>query len=260
MWRKMVILMTATLTPCVVTSQGIPDQAKMDPRVHKVASYNEAATLLMRHVYNTPPVSVTTFCNCRFHLTGQIDLRTCGIADDIEYGHLREQLVFMPAVPAALANHFSCYREPNLSQGGNRPDIESPEAYCARTDRIYGAFVSDSHNLFPVSKSLHLARQNNNFGVIPGEAREFGTCDFESNDRYTEPKPYSRGRLARAVLYTTSRYGIRLSPRNLKVYENWDKENPPSEFEIWRNDMIEWYQGNANPFISRHTAAEAPRN
>ena len=58
-----------------------------------------------------------------------------------------------------------------------------------------------------------------------------------------------RGDIARTMLYMAQTYGFRLSDQDRKLYEAWNRQDPPDSFERERNRRIRALQGNANPFI-----------
>ncbi len=71
-----------------------------------------------------------------------------------------------------------------------------------------------------------------------------------------------KGDVARMVMYMYLRYGSRCLPKNvgvgstvsndqnmLQLFLQWNAEDPVSAFELSRNDVIQGYQGNRNPFI-----------
>ena len=87
--------------------------------------------------------------------------------------------------------------------------------------------------------------------MIPGEARAFGPCDLEIEDRKIEPRPDIRGDIARTYFYMHAAYPGRgiISERNRKLFEAWDTEDPVDERERERVRRIEQRQGNKNPFV-----------
>ena len=107
------------------------------------------------------------------------------------------------------------------------------------------------HNLRPAIGTINIARQDYDFGDIPGEERRFGTCDFEINpqSRRAEPDDSIRGIIARSYLYMDQAYDIGLTTEEKRRFERWDREHPPKEAELARNRLIREVQGNGNPFI-----------
>lgn len=109
-----------------------------------------------------------------------------------------------------------------------------------------------------------------NFGYIGAK----DTLVASNNSIYNkvfEPIDSFKGDFARAYLYVATRYGDRiaswknldaigkmvisdtsytgLEPWILKLCVKWHKEDPPSAFEMIRNDSVFAIQGNRNPYI-----------
>jgi deoxyribonuclease I len=97
--------------------------------------------------------------------------------------------------------------------------------------------------------------------MIPGEARDYAACDFEKDPRkrLVEPRPASRGNIARAMFYMADSYGLKIFRRQAETLLKWHREDPPDAEERRRNDVIERLQGNRNRFIDDPAAAEQLR-
>jgi len=69
--------------------------------------------------------------------------------------------------------------------------------------------------------------------MIPGEAREFGRCDLEIQDRKIEPRPDIRGDIDRTYFYMNAAYPGRgiVSEKNQNLFDVWDKEDPVDDWE-----------------------------
>ncbi len=125
---------------------------------------------------------------------------------------------------------------------------------CREKSKIFNRIEADLHNLYPVVKSINDARGSFRYGVIPGEKRKFGKrCDFEVNFkiRVVEPREAARGEIARAMFYMKDTYGMVIFRKQGELLLKWHVEDPPSQFEKQRNEMIEKIQGNRNKFIDR---------
>lgn len=60
---------------------------------------------------------------------------------------------------------------------------------------------SDLYNLVPAVGEINGLRSNCSFGMIPGEKREFGSCDMEIENRKAEPPSGVRGKITRTYFY-----------------------------------------------------------
>ncbi len=87
--------------------------------------------------------------------------------------------------------------------------------------------------------------------MIDGEARRYGTCDFEVDfkGKLAEPMPSVRGDIARIYFYMRDQYGIRLSKQQTRLLEAWAKSDPVDEVERHRDQRIIEIQGNGNPYV-----------
>ncbi len=81
-----------------------------------------------------------------------------------------------------------------------------------------------------------------------------------------EPADFSKGRVARSMLYFYSRYrgasifsgpgGADWWNRQVDVLLDWNRRFPPDAGEKARNDRAAAFQGNRNPFVDDHTLAD----
>ena len=107
------------------------------------------------------------------------------------------------------------------------------------------------HNMYPVRKELNRERGAYPFREIRGEKRVEPGCDMEIDHRarVVEPRPASRGNIARAMLYMEDRYGLTLYARQRRALLEWHRADPVDAHERWRNRRIAEVQGDPNPWI-----------
>lgn len=122
---------------------------------------------------------------------------------------------------------------------------------CRRTSDRFNRIEADLHNLWPSRLDVNKARRSYPFAELGGEPRPFSGCDFEvdKDKRLVEPRPASRGEIARSMFYMSERYELRLHQRQAALLKRWHFDDPVSDEERRRNDVIEKLQGNRNPFI-----------
>jgi len=110
--------------------------------------------------------------------------------------------------------------------------------------------LSDLHNLFPAVGQLNNLRGNKPFGLVEGEVRAFGTCDFEIAFGRVEPATKIRGDIARTYLYMNAAYpSVKLiRDKQHAFFERWSAADPPDAWECERERKISQIQGNSNPF------------
>lgn len=112
--------------------------------------------------------------------------------------------------------------------------------------------ASDLHNLVPAIGELNADRSNFRFGMISGEKRRYGkNIDFEVDfkQRTAEPRDEVKGNIARTYFYFEKTYDMKISNKDKKILEAWNRLDPVDDWEIERNKRIEKAQGNANGFI-----------
>ena len=129
---------------------------------------------------------------------------------------------------------------------------------CRETSPRFNRIEADMHNLYPARKVINKARGSLPYGDVEGEARRFGSCDFEIDHRgrKVEPRPASRGNIARAMFYMNDTYGLRIYNRQGRLLKKWHEEDPPDREERRRNALIEKVQGTRNRFIDQPGLAD----
>lgn len=121
----------------------------------------------------------------------------------------------------------------------------------------FALMEADMHNMYPVWHALVTHRYGLLFGEVEGEEWHLEDCDIEWKAGVVEPRPVARGNIARALLYMYLQYAIPLKPETLEMLRVWNREDPPSNQEIDRNDKIESVQGRRNPFIDDPSRVDA---
>lgn len=134
---------------------------------------------------------------------------------------------------------------------------QSISACRAKSER-FNRIEADLHNYYPVLLMIGRARNDYEFGQVPGEFREYFECDYETDgqDRLVEPRRAATGNIARALLYMHSEYQLPLSEFQIKQSKRWHADDPPSGDEKRRNKVIEAIQGTRNPYVDDPAAVE----
>lgn len=114
---------------------------------------------------------------------------------------------------------------------------------------------TDVHALRACDSNFNDLRSNLPFAAGNGNARVLANSRFYPGDEW-------KGDVARMIMFMYLRYPNDLLPNYVglgshtyhtdmpDIFLEWNAEDPPSEVEIARNDIIESdYQGNRNPFI-----------
>lgn len=122
---------------------------------------------------------------------------------------------------------------------------------CRTNSITFNEIESDMHNMYPARKDLNKARGAYPYREIGGEKWIEPGCDLEIDHRarVVEPRPVSRGNIARAMLYMEGRYGLELYERQRRLLLEWHRDDPVDDQERWRNRRIIEVQGAGNPWI-----------
>ncbi|MEQ1918767.1 MAG: endonuclease [Elusimicrobiota bacterium] len=124
---------------------------------------------------------------------------------------------------------------------------------------------SDLHHLMATFMHPNSVRGHMPFGIVTGNADYENKAGAKRGNGVFEPPDAVKGRVARGLLYFYSRYkDSRMFGRTSVVFWNqqieimmkWNRQFPPDAFEARRNDLVEQWQGNRNPFIDDYLLAD----
>jgi deoxyribonuclease I len=249
------------LTYSVSRNDQLTRTASAEERAPRIVdSYALAKRLLYGDVFAGQ--RETLYCGCPFDAERVPDVAACGYVSRGNSGRAG-RIEVEHVVPASwIGQTRRCWREPICLDGKGR-SFKGRDC-CERIDPDYQRAHNDLHNLWPTVGEVNEQRSNYRFGMIPGERREFGRCDFEVDhgSRRVEPRPEVRGEVARIAFYMEHTHGVRLSDGQRRLFSAWDRADPPDDFERDRNARIRSLQGNGNPFVEDHgrlaTALDPP--
>ncbi|WP_242634362.1 endonuclease [Marinobacter salicampi] len=211
----------------------------------EITSFRFAKELLRSYVYfdRTEGDKGTFYCGCNWRWQGASggvpDLSSCNYTTRAQE-HRSSRTEWEHVVPAWVVGHQrQCW------QKGGRSN-------CRASDPVFGRMEADPHNLVPTIGETNADRSNYGFGMIDGEPRVYGQCDFEVDfkARVAEPRPEVRGQIARIYFYMHDRYGLRMSRQDQQLYLAWDRQHPVSAWELERDRRIARIAGNHNPFVT----------
>jgi deoxyribonuclease-1 len=141
----------------------------------------------------------------------------------------------------ATANNFNC-------------EHTWPQSKFSEADPM----VSDINHLFPSDEAANSKRSNFPFGVVTSASWTVGGSKYGSGyggQTVFEPRDEHKGDCARAMLYFITRYPNNYgsfwsdSPYQEAAFRDWNKRFPPTAKSKARNNGVQQYQGNRNPFI-----------
>jgi deoxyribonuclease-1 len=223
---------------------------------HTPSTFTAAKRALYEQVYADH--RVTFYCGCRYDADRRIDLASCGLqalADKPRAQRIEAEHIF----PAAQFGNFRpCWRSPQDFPACAKSDGKtlSGRACCQAVDPLFEAAHNDLFNLVPAVGEVNGKRSDFNWGMIPGEKREFGTCNFEvdSSIRRVEPSETIQGDIARTMFYMADTYGFNLSRQDQQLFTAWSRQDPPDTWEQTRNQRIKAIQGKGNRFVEDYAA------
>jgi deoxyribonuclease-1 len=183
----------------------------------------------------------TFYCGCSYVYQGKKlvpDPETCGYEPRIPVTRSGKpnaratRIEWEHVVPAYWFGHQrKCWQE-----GGRK---------ACKSDPVFAAMEADLMNLVPAIGELNGDRSNYRFGMIEGEQRAYGKCDFEVDfkARRAEPRPEVRGDIARIYFYMRDKYDLKLSKQQTQLMNAWAKADPVSPEEVARVERIKAVQG-----------------
>lgn len=201
---------------------------------------------------------VTFYCGCRYSADRQVDLASCGLealADKPRAQRIEAEHIF----PAAQFGNFRpCWRDPRSFPLCVKSDGStlSGRQCCQQVDPVFEAAHNDLFNLVPAVGEVNGKRSDFNWGMIPGEKREFGNCNMEvdSSIRRVEPPESVQGDIARTMFYMADTYGFNLSRQDEQLFTAWSRQDPPDAWEVEHNRRIKAIQGKGNRFVEDYAA------
>ncbi|MBI4351790.1 MAG: endonuclease [Elusimicrobia bacterium] len=118
--------------------------------------------------------------------------------------------------------------------------------------------VADLHHLMSTLSTPNSRRANLKFARVSKPVYTTSSGSKLGKEGF-EPDDSVKGNVARAMFYFVARYGdknIRQGmdyesfwTENVPMLLDWNRQDPPDANERRRNDLVEGFQGNRNPFI-----------
>ena len=181
-----------------------------------------------KHLYKIWGYSGQTFyCNCKYE---RRNIKECGLQNKNPRSKKMEWEHIVPM---------------------SRFTQDKSRRYMRSNDARFNKIEADMYNIVPSVGYLNMKRSNYAYNVIDGEKRNFGSCDFEIQDRIIEPSPDIRGDIARAVLYMAWEYPDLYRPpiQYLDMMYKWLGSDPVTKPECERYKKIKQIQGDENIYL-----------
>lgn len=240
--------------PPVLATNELGVQAPRRPPV--ALGFAQAKRVAQRDVYADHRFEA--YCGCTFTEEGDIDVAACGYEPRGRSARTR-RMEWEHVVPAKrLGGHLACWQ--GETEGCKDAGKKGREC-CSRSaakggDPLFHAMEGDLHNLVPAVGELNGDRSDRPYGLVDGEPRDYGRCDFEI-DRAAgragpaEPPDALRGDVARIWLYAIDVWGVPVSPEEERLFRAWSEADPVDAWELERDRRIERAQGNGNHLVRR---------
>lgn len=139
------------------------------------------------------------------------------------------------------------------------PKVMNIEHTWPQSAGANGDAKSDLHHIFPVESSVNSIRSSLPFCEVQDikwtkENSKRGYSQFQ--EHCFEPPHEHLGNVARALFYFSIRYQKPIDQNQEFFLRKWNKEDPIDQEEIERNNAIEVFQNNINPFIEDASLAD----
>ncbi len=209
-----------------------------------IESYSEAKWLLYNRIYYDH--RVTLYCDAEYDQDRNVFLpEGFEVPDHFDRAYRAETEHIVAA--ENLGRAFSEWRE-GAPQCVNSRGRAFKGRKCAERNIEFRLMEADLHNLAPAIGSVNAKRSNYRFGMLPNVEPTFGICPMKIRGRVAEPPDSAKGIVARTHLYMSDAYParFRLSRAQRQLFEAWDRQFPPDDWECERERRIARIQGNKN--------------
>lgn len=233
----LIILLSLPFSGCEASSrEEVPD------------NYAKAIKLLKNKVWKNYPQTI--YCGASYDKNGDINL-PAGFSTPAHQKRAK-RIEWEHAVPAEnFGRAFREWRE------GDPVCVHKGKPYkgrkcAAKANEEFRRMEADMYNLFPAIGAVNAVRGNKQYAELPGEEASFGICEAKVRDNNFEPTDRSKGQVARAALYMDWKYkSYRLSDRQKRLFNAWNKKFPAERDECERARLIQKLQKTENIFISK---------
>ncbi len=191
----------------------------------------------------------TLYCHCQYDVKKQVNLDSCGMssANHIKRAHRIEWEHMMPA--HQFGQHLECWRKPLCERNG-KP--YKGRACCEKISSEFKQMESELYNLWPAVGLVNGARSNYRISALASASDFYGCAiKLDKKEKKMEPSENSKGVVARAHLFFSERYNIRLSPAQEKLFLAWNKLYPPTAWEYQWAAQVELIEGYENEYITQ---------
>jgi hypothetical protein len=250
----------------------LPDQADIPspipPSRHRAGYLAAASSLsgekLFQFLHETTLPSmqgtVTDYLKAKKYMFSVADNTGCGGGPGVTG-------LYSQICAKGATEHGEDYKEPGdangdgiVDSGGMNAEHSWPQSFFNKA----APMKSDLHHIFPTFITVNGMRGSEPFAVVSHAVYQTNSGSKLGSEGF-EPCDAVKGDIARAILYFVVRYydknirdGVSYKDfwtSRVPMFLEWDRRDPPDANEKRRNDLIERYQSNRNPFVDDTTLA-----
>lgn len=177
-----------------------------------------------RHLIKTLPTDAKSiYCGC--------DIKRQGkklVPDPTQCGYVPRNAITRSGKPNARAVRIEWEHIVPAWEFGHQLQCwqDGGRKNCVKTSAQFRKMEADIHNLAPAIGEINADRSNYRFGMIAGDASQYGRCQVKVDfkQRVVEPPLYSRKRIADAYFYMQKTYGLKISSKQQKLFSAWQHQ------------------------------------
>ncbi len=177
-----------------------------------------------KHLIKTLPAhSKSFYCGC--------DIKRQGkklIPDTTNCGYIPRNAITRSGKPNARATRIEWEHIVSAWEFGHQLQCwqNGGRKNCIKVSPQFRQMEADINNLAPAIGEINGDRSNYRFGMITGNATQYGRCqvkvDFKA--RIVEPPFYARKRIADTYFYMQKTYGLSISDKQQKLFKAWQNQ------------------------------------
>jgi deoxyribonuclease-1 len=191
---------------------------------------------------------LTLYCGCVYNASNRVNLASCHMqsAMRISRAHRIEWEHMMPA--ENFGRHFPCWRHALCHKQSH---YFRGRRCCTKIDASFRKAESELYNLWPAVGIINALRSNFRYAALTNHTHTYG-CNFTINQlsRKVEPADSAKGIVARANLFMSDHYHIRLSREQRALFNRWNRQFPTTPWEKTWSNRIYQIEGYRNTYIN----------
>lgn len=171
-----------------------------------------------------------------------MDPLSCGYKPKRPGSKRSKRLEWEHVVPASfIGRNKACWKEGHAECVSRKGKAYKGRRCCNKVDKQFRKAAADLKNLVPSIGEINMDRSNFAHSEVEGEAREYGSCDFEVNRklRTAEPAVHLRGFIGRTWIYMEAAHELDVPAEDKTVYRAWAEAYPVEQWELDRSNRIE---------------------